>query len=63
MKRAQVPFPGALIKTALPPSSPNRARMLARPLPPAGTVSGVIEEEALQAVTPAVRRHGLKEVV
>ena len=29
----------------------------------AGTLSGLIEEEALQAVTPAVRRHGLKEVV
>ena len=29
----------------------------------AGTLSGLIEEEALQAVIPAVRRHGLKEVV
>ncbi len=29
----------------------------------AQTLSGLIEEEALQAVTPAVRRHGLKEVV
>ena len=29
----------------------------------AGTLSGLIEEEASQAVIPVVRRHGLKEVV